>query len=286
MAKRARQSRSESSERPSWKGQLSFGLITLTVEAFNALNRQKSDIHFHQLHAKCHSRIHYEKVCPLHGKVSNDEIVSGYEVREGKYVEFDPDELNALRSEREKGLRIDAFVGPDTIDPLYFDGRMYYVLPAGASAQEAFDIIVKAMAAEDRFGVGRIVMSGKDQIVLLRPIHGILHMAMLNYSAEIRSPKPRGAKVASGSKQLKIAQLLVQQWSDDDFDFGQYKDDYRDQVEKLIKAKTKGHEVQAPEVEDEQPETLNLMEALQKSLGQSRGPLRRPTRKKSRSRTA
>ena len=286
MAKRARQSRSESSERPSWKGQLSFGLITLTVEAFNALNRQKSDIHFHQLHAKCHSRIHYEKVCPLHGKVSNDEIVSGYEVREGKYVEFDPDELNALRSEREKGLRIDAFVGPDTIDPLYFDGRMYYVLPAGASAQEAFDIIVKAMAAEDRFGVGRIVMSGKDQIVLLRPIHGILHMAMLNYSAEIRSPKPRGAKVASSSKQLKIAQLLVQQWSDDDFDFGQYKDDYRDRVEKLIKAKTKGHAVQAPEVEEEQPETLNLMEALQKSLGQSRGPLRRPTRKKSRSRTA
>lgn len=275
-------------ERPSWKGQLNFGLVSFPVEAFNALNREGSDIHFHQLHAKCHSRITYQKVCPIHGKVSNDEIVSGYEVRKGKYVEFDPEELNSLRTEREKGLSIDAFIPPETIDPLYFDGRMYYVEPAGAASQEAFDVVVKAMELEGQYGVGRIVMSGKDQIVLLRPMSGILHMAMLNYAAEIKSVKSRAhstKKSSANSKQLKIAQTLVQQWTTEKFDFAKYEDDYRQRVEKLIKSKVKGHEVEAPEEEPEEPETLNLMDALQKSLAQSKKPTPR-SNKTTKSRSA
>jgi DNA end-binding protein Ku len=70
----------------SWSGALSFGLVTFPVEAFNAIDREGSDIHFHQVHAKCHNRIRYQKVCPIHGEVSNDEIVSGYEYKKGKNV--------------------------------------------------------------------------------------------------------------------------------------------------------------------------------------------------------
>src|SRR5205085_6416958 len=63
---------------------------------------QASDIHFHQLHATCHRRVHYEKVCPVHGRVTNDEIVSGYEYRKGQYVEIEPAELDALRTRSEE----------------------------------------------------------------------------------------------------------------------------------------------------------------------------------------
>src|SRR5687767_11946689 len=81
--------------RASWKGNITFGLVSFEVEAFNALDRDRSDIHFNQLHAECHNRIHYEKVCPVHGAVSNDEIVSGYEYKKGKYIEIDSEELDA-----------------------------------------------------------------------------------------------------------------------------------------------------------------------------------------------
>ena len=54
--------------RASWKGNLSFGLVSFPVQAFNAPIRNESDIHFHQLHAACHQRIHYDKVCPIHGR--------------------------------------------------------------------------------------------------------------------------------------------------------------------------------------------------------------------------
>lgn len=261
--------------RASWKGQLSLGLVTFTIEAFNALNRGQSDIHFHQLHAKCHSRIHYEKVCPIHGKVTNDEIVSGYEFSKGKYVEFAPEELDEMRTDREKGLQVDAFVSPDAIDPVYFDGRMYYLLPAGTASREPFEVVVTAMQREERYGIGLIAMSGKDQLALLRPKDGLLQMIMLNYAAEIRPAaldptKPK--KSTQRTKQIEFARSLIQEWSDDDFDFTKYEDDYRESVEKLIKAKVKGRKIATPKEKPEESKTLNLMDALRKSIGQNHHP--------------
>ena len=87
--------------RASWKGELRFGLVRFTVEAINARSRSGGDVHFHQLHAKCHSRIQYRKVCPIHGEVDQDEIVLGYEYGRDQYVELDPDELDDIRTHDE-----------------------------------------------------------------------------------------------------------------------------------------------------------------------------------------
>ncbi len=286
MAKRQKKPTSVTSktkERSGWKGNFSFGLVTFPVEAFNALDRSESDIHFNQLHAKCHSRIRYQKVCPVHGPVENDEIVSGYEHRKGKYIEIEPEELTALRTERERALTIDAFVSPETVDPLYFDGRMYYLMPVGSGAEESYAVIMTAMEQEKRYAVGRVVFSGKDQIVLIRPVEGVLQMAMLNYHAEIRPAAKIGAALKSrvDSRQAKLARTLVREWSDDDFDFSQYEDTYREKVQELIAAKLKGHQLVAPADEEDEPATINLMDALKKSLKQSRPATKRPAKTKS-----
>jgi len=260
--------RGKSTGRPSWKGQLTFGLVSFPVEAFNALDRSQSDFHFHQLHANCHRRIRYQKVCPLHGEVSNDEIVSGYEYQKGKYVEIDPDELSALRTESERALRIEAFIDPGTVDPLYFDGRMYYVTPAGSTAEEPYAVLLDAMDREKRHGIGQVVFSGKDQIVLIRPHEGVLHMAMLNYEAEIRPADPyaKGLKKPSNlARQVRLAQSLIEEWSDDNFDFGKFRDPYREKVQELLEAKMHGRKVETPK-EEEPVKVLNLMDALKKSL--------------------
>lgn len=264
-----KKARVNSRSRASWKGNLTFGLVSFTVEAYNAIDRTGSDIHFHQIHAGCHRRIHYEKVCPVHGEVSHDEIVSGYEQAKGHYLEIDPDELDALLTSNERALTIDAFVAPDEIDPLYYDGRMYYLLPSGKAAQAPYELIRTAMLREEVYGIGQVVFSGKDQIALLRVVEGVLHMAMLNFEAEIKPPE----KMAEGlsntkpeARQLKLAQSLIREWSVEDFDFSQYTDSYRERVEKLIQAKAKGQKIEAPEEPDEEPATINLMEALKNSL--------------------
>src|SRR5262245_28731654 len=101
--------------RASWRGFVTFGLVSFPVEAINAVNRAGREVDVHQLHAKCHSRIKYKKVCPIHGEVTNNEIISGYEHKKGKYVEIEKGELDELRSDQERALRIDTFVSPDTV---------------------------------------------------------------------------------------------------------------------------------------------------------------------------
>ena len=261
-----------SKPRPGWKGNLTFGLVSFAVEAFNALDRDEGDIHFHQLHAKCHRRIQYQKVCPVHGAVPNDEIVSGYEVSKGKYVEVAPEEFDELRPANQRALTIDAFVAPDAVDPLYFDGRMYYLTPTDVSAEGAYGVIVAAMAREGVNAIGKLVFSGKDQIALLRPFGTMLHLAMLNFKSEMR-PLLKSRSVAKPSaaqgRQVKMAQTLIKEWSVDKFDFSQYTDTYREQVAALIDAKSKGKKISPPE-EEEAPVTLSLMDALKKSLAHPR----------------
>jgi DNA end-binding protein Ku len=159
---------------------------------------------------------------------------------------------------------------------------MYYLLPEGAGTHEPYSVVLTAMEREERCGVGRIVFSGKDQVVLIRPVEGLLHMAMLNYDAEIKRPDKIAAslKKPSGiSRQVKLAQTLVREWSDDKFDFAQYEDTYREKLEELIEAKSKGRELVAPQ-EEESPETISLMDALKKSLSETTKKVRRPSQKR------
>src|ERR1700733_9678511 len=152
---RKRRSAARSKHRASWRGQLRFGLVSFEVQALNAAIKENAEVHFHLLHAPDHQRIHFAKVCPKDGEVSNDEIVEGYEYAKGKYVEFDKEELDELRTRSERALTLDAFVGVEEIDPIYFDGRMYYLIPAGASSNEPYGLLETAMERQNKCGIGQ-----------------------------------------------------------------------------------------------------------------------------------
>jgi DNA end-binding protein Ku len=207
-------------------------------------------------------------MCPKHGEVPNDEIVEGFEYTKGQYVEFDKEELDVLRTNEEKALSIDAFVSSDEIDPIYFDGRMYYLLPSGANSSEPYALLEAAMEKKKRWGVGQVVFSGREQLAVVRPLDGVLTMAMLNYDAEIRKPseiKSEFNRPRTVASKLRLAEDLVAKWQDGKFDFASYKDRYRQKVKDAIAAKKKGVEIEVPD-EDDEPEVINLMEALKKSV--------------------
>jgi hypothetical protein len=86
----------------SWKGHLKFSLVTIPVRFYSAVDTDADEIHFNQLHRDCHSRIRYQKTCPVHGEITQDQIVLGYEYEKGKYVIVEKDELEALQSDAEK----------------------------------------------------------------------------------------------------------------------------------------------------------------------------------------
>ncbi len=258
--------------RPSWRGKLRFGLVSFDVEAINAEIKENAAPQFHLLHATDHERIRFVKVCPTHGEVPNDEIVEGYEVSKGRYVEFDKAELKDLKSNEERALVIDAFVRSDEIDPLYFDGRMYYLIPSGVSSSEPYALLAAAMEKKTRWGVGQIILSGREQLAIVRSMDGVLAMAMLNYDAEVRKPetiKEEIPQTQPNSRKQQLAEQLVEKWYDRGFDFSAYHDQYRQQLQDAIETKGKG--VRAPTVKEPEPDVINLMDALQRSVA---GPRR------------
>jgi len=109
--------------RPVWRGFLRFSLVSVPVALYSAGRSVSETIKLNQLHAACNSRIQHRKTCPQHGEVTSDDIVTGYEFEEGKFVIVDASEIEKIRPPKEKGINVAAFITDGSIDARYFTGR-------------------------------------------------------------------------------------------------------------------------------------------------------------------
>jgi DNA end-binding protein Ku len=258
--------------RPSWEGFITFNLISIPVKAYSASVSGGGKIGFHLLHAKCGERIRYKKVCPVHGEVGNEDIVSGYEYAKGEYVTVEASEKAKLKNQDDKAIAIDTFVEPAAIDPIYYSGRTYYLVPNGPAAQKPYAVLLEAMQGHDRHAIAQVVFSGKGQVAVVRPFAGLLVMTLLNFESQVKQPKAFADEVAnpgvSGEEQ-RLAASLLESATTGEFELARYKDDYAAKLAKLIEKKSHGasRKVRA----DERPRpVMDLMEALRKSLSQQK----------------
>jgi len=257
--------------RSSWKGFLKLSLVSVPVKAYTAAASSGGEIHLNQLHAECHSRINYKKTCPIHGEVPNDQIVSGYEYSKGQYVIVDTAELDKLRSEDEKAINIDVFIKPGELDPMYSNGKSYYLIPDGPVGQKPYAVLHDAMIEQNRQAIAQVVMHGREQVVLLRPVDGLLSMTLLNYDHQITKPsafEDEVTKPAIAPEELKLAKMLIDASTPKKFDFAKYQDTYTTKLTQLIEAKVAGQEIVAPPVH-EQAQIINLMDALKQSVAKA-----------------
>jgi DNA end-binding protein Ku len=258
--------------RASWKGRLTIDLVQFNVEAFNAVASDEGEIHFHQLHAECHSRIRYQKVCPIHGPIDNDEIVLGYEYARNKYVEVDPDELDAMRTDADKALKLDTFIAPEQLDPRWFDGRTYYLLPTDTEDREPYALVQAALLEMNRYGIGEMVFSQREQLAAVRATDDNLVLSMLRYSDAFRDASdftPPRMKVTG--KKVDLARMLIYAATEKEFNLSRYADEYQTKLEKFVDAKIAGEEIETPPEREEAEPVINLMDALKRSIAHTSG---------------
>jgi DNA end-binding protein Ku len=266
----------------SWKGYLKISLVSVPVKAYTAASSSAS-ISLNQLHAECNSRIQYKKTCPIHGEVASDQIVSGYEYTKGQYVVIDTDELDKLRTEKDRAINVNSFVPADKIDPIYQSGKNYYLLPDGPVGQKAYQLIHQAMLDKGVQAVAQVVISKKEELVLVRPIEDLLVMTVLNYANEIKEPQSFSdelVKTESSKQELQLTEQLIGALTVDKFELGQFHDLYTEKLTQLIESKVAGKEIVAPPAGDE-PHVINLMDAIQQSLKKTKPGVQaeKPTRK-------
>src|SRR3954462_7044771 len=209
--------------RSAWEGYLRLNLLSVPVKAYSATIANRGKIGFHQIHAKCNSRIRYKKTCPIHGEVSMDEIVSGYEIADGQYVLIDRKDLAKLRADADKAISIDVFIPPKALDPVYYTDRTYYLTPDGEVGRQSYAVLRKVMADDGRYAVATMVLSGRAQVVLIRPVDKLLAVTVLSYDTQLKKPSEfenEVPEVNAGAAEVKLAKSLVEASTADEFDFG------------------------------------------------------------------
>src|SRR6478752_3037822 len=221
--------------RSSWKGYLKLSLVSVPIRGYTA-NVAASEVRLHQLHTECHSRIRYQKTCPIHGEVPKDEIVSGYEYAKGEYVVIEPEEVARLRGERERAVTIEAVVSQHTIDPVYFTDKTYYLAPDGAVGQKPFALLQKCLADAELQAVGRVVLFGREELVLVRPVEHVLAMTALKYETEVSHANTLDEeleKTPLSRDELTLTKRLLEAFEKPKFSMAAYKDHYVEALTKL-----------------------------------------------------
>jgi DNA end-binding protein Ku len=259
--------------RPSWSGSIRLSLVSVPVKGYTALEAEKERISLNQLHEECHNRIRYKKTCPVHGEVPNDEIVMGYEYAPDQYAIIEPSEINKLRSERDRAVTIDKFVPPSEIDPIYYSGQTYYLLPDGKQGQKPYAVLHKAMQNEKVVGLAQVVISNREQLVVLRPVGRLLTISMLHYDAAVRPAAAFDEEledVPVTAQEAKLAKTLIDVTVTKHAELEEYRNLYNERMEALVQAKIEGREIATVAAKDAGPPTINIMDALKASLERKR----------------
>jgi DNA end-binding protein Ku len=253
--------------RPSWSGLLQFSLVGIPLKAYPAV-RTRNVPTAHLLHADCGQRLHYAKHCPVHGPVDSAAIVKGYEYGPGRHVIAQPDELDELRPVQDKALRLECFPSPAQLDPLLFAGRSLYLVPDGPAAETGYGVLRTALVQWQRWALGRMVLGGHRQVVIVRPAGTTLVLHVLHYPEQVRvCPQTVWPLAKEPAEELRLAGMLIEA-AGGKVDWTVYPDQAAQELKALIEAKLAG---QAAEVSSPAPTILPLLEALQQSVGAQSG---------------
>ena len=261
--------------RTTWNGSLSFGLVTIPVglAPATAPKARASDVSFRTLHRECQTPIKQKRWCPVHEReVSNDELVKGWEVSKGQFVIVEDADLEAIEQrDTSRAIEISRFVPLAEVDPMFFD-RTYFLAPSSAEAQRRpYVLLLNAMKETGMAAIGRMVIRGNENFVLIRPKGEALVLETLFLAEDVRSQAEIDEAVEAvdvKEPELELARQLIDslvgEWEPDSLE-----SEYRHNLRQLLEAKLAGEEIAMPEPVADAP-VVDLMEALKKSVAASK----------------
>lgn len=254
---------------------ISFGLVSIPVKLFSAGNSSAA-VSFNMLHGKCGSRVKQQYVCPKEDNivVPREEIRKGYEFAKDQYVLFSDEELKALEEQSTQTVEVTEFVPLSSIDPVYFD-KAYYLGP-DKGGSKAYWLFAEVLRATGRVALAKYAARGKQYLVMVRATDDGLVMQQLLYADEIRPISEVGLdKETVRDAELKLAKMLVDQASSDEFRPEAYEDEVKKRIQQQLKKKIDtGQEISAPP-KPKSGEVIDLMEALRRSLAKGSKPARK-----------
>jgi len=249
-----------------WKGYLRLSLVSCPIQLFPATS-EREKVSFNQINKETGNRIRYRKVDEDTGQeIPSENIVKGYEVEKGHYVEISQDELESIALESTKTIDIDEFVPKSEIDDLY-NIRPYYIAPDGKVGQDAFAVIRNVIEQMKMVAIGRVVLTSREHVIAMEPRGKGIMGTLLRYPYEIRDEKEYFDEIADvkvSKDMMDLAKHIVETKSGH-FRPQSFEDHYEAALRDLIKKKSKGIKIETAR-ERAPAKVINLMDALKRSV--------------------
>lgn len=258
-----------------WKGYLKLSLVSCPISLFPATS-EREKISFHQLHKETGNRIRYKKVDAETGdEVESSDIIKGYEVSKGEYIELDPEELEAVAIESRRAIDIEQFVPKEEIDELYLNNP-YYIVPDGEVGQQAFAVIREAIRKEGMVAIGKVVFTSREHVIALEARGKGLMGVTLRYPYEVREEADYFDDIEDEKvpKDMLDLAMHIVDTKKGKFEPKKFEDRYEDALKELLKKKQKGEKIERPK-EEALSNVVSLMDALRQSVKAERGGERR-----------
>src|SRR4051794_12329312 len=252
--------------RANWKGYLRLSLVSCPIALYPA-SSEREKISFHQINSKTGNRVKMSRVDAVTGEpVEWDDIVKGYEVGKGQYIEIKDEELEAIAIESSRTIEIDEFVPREEIDDLY-NVRPYFIAPEGKIGADAFAVIRETINSMNKVALGRVVLTSREHVIALEPRGKGLVGTLLRYPYEVRDPKDYFEDIPEvhiTKDMLDLARHIVESKSGH-FEPQKFEDRYESALRDLLARKQAGQQIE-PAREIPAPSVVNLMDALRASL--------------------
>ncbi len=250
------------------KGSISMGMVLIPVGLYKTT--VDNDIHFNQLEKESKARIKYKKYCSHCGReVKAEDIIRGYEYEKDKYVVMTDDELERIKTKKDKTIHILQFAKMSEVNMIYYE-QDYYAIPE-TGAEKAFELLRQSLLLERKVAIAKTVMGTNEKLLVLYPLKDGMIVKTLFYNDEIAAVSKQVPKMKLSEQELEMARMLIQNMTQP-FDAESYRDEYQARLRDAIMKKIQGQEIVMADTSGPD-NVIDLMEALQKSLEQTKsGP--------------
>jgi len=256
--------------RPYWKGYLKLSLVSCPIALYPATS-EREKISFRQLNKETGNRVRYRKVDAETGdEVPQGNIVKGYEVGKGEYIELDPEELEAVAINSKHTLEIEEFVPRKDIDELYLRDP-YFIVPDGEVGQQAFAVIRDAIRKEGMVALGKVVFTTREHIIALEARDNGMLGVTLRYPYEVRQAIDYFGVIEDEKVPKEMLDLAVHivDTLKGRFEPEKFEDEYENALRELLRKKQKGDRIERPK-EPSRTTVVNLMDALRRSVAEEK----------------
>jgi DNA end-binding protein Ku len=245
-----------------WTGAIGFGLVNIPVKLYSAT--EQSDLNLDMLDKKDHSHIKFKRVNENTGKeIAWSNIVKAYKYQ-GDYVVLEDEDFEQASPKKSKFIEITDFILEEEVDSVYFETP--YFLEPEKSGMKAYALLREALKKSGKAGIGSFVLRSKEHLCLLRPYKNVIVLNRLRFDEEIRDAGDlKVPKEKPKPSEMKMALSLIDQLTTE-FNIKKFKDTYRSELLKLIKAKAKGKTIKHTPLKVTHRKADDLMSQLKASI--------------------